>query len=220
MDYKSLTLEEIQSYKTLTPDKLQSLSEKGDLIAKNELAFKYDVGNGVEQDRKKAYQLYLDAATQGLAASQYNIGCMWEHGEIPDNDKDLGKAMEWYLKAALRGDEDAQYKLGHHYETHFGNIEEAMKWYVKSAKQNQSEAIHCLSYQMINFYQRGYNIIMEQDDIIVNIYRAMEMLQDKIRFLETRNANMERYITELECLPPDEGGVMFQHHKKSFYNMK
>ena len=52
----------------------------------------------------------LQAAAQGNAAAQYNLGVMYANGEgVP---KDDAQAVQWYRKAAEQGDAKAQYKLG------------------------------------------------------------------------------------------------------------
>ena len=50
------------------------------------------------------------AAEQGEAKAQYNLGVMYAEGEgVPEDDR---KAVKWYRKAAEQGNAPAQYNLG------------------------------------------------------------------------------------------------------------
>jgi TPR repeat protein len=60
--------------------------------------------------KAKAAELYSQAAAQGHAKSQYNLGLMYYDGEgVPQNFK---KAAELYSQAAAQGIANAQYNLG------------------------------------------------------------------------------------------------------------
>jgi hypothetical protein len=60
---------------------------------------------------------WRQAAEQGYAEAQYNLGVMYANGEgVPEDDTE---AVKWYRKAAEQGLAKAQYNLGGRYD--FGN---------------------------------------------------------------------------------------------------
>ena len=52
----------------------------------------------------------MQAAVQGLAKAQYNVGCGYYLGE--GVDKDVNQSFIWYKKSADQGYTEAQYNLG------------------------------------------------------------------------------------------------------------
>ncbi|EPI3704007.1 tetratricopeptide repeat protein [Neisseria gonorrhoeae] len=52
----------------------------------------------------------LQAAEQGNAAAQFNLGVMYENGQ--GVCQDYVQAVQWYRKASEQGDAQAQYNLG------------------------------------------------------------------------------------------------------------
>ena len=70
----------------------------------------YDEGNGIKQDKQKAFYWYTKAAEQGYLYAQYNLANMYyEKGNGTKQDKQ--KAFYWYTKAAEQGYAEAQYNL-------------------------------------------------------------------------------------------------------------
>ena len=68
----------------------------------------YKNGRGVNRNAIEAVKWLLEAAEQGHADAQYNLGAMYTCvEEILQDDR---KAMEWFHKAA-------QYKLGKMYDS-------------------------------------------------------------------------------------------------------
>ena len=64
------------------------------------------------------------AAEQGDAAAQYNLGLMYANGEgVP---KDDAEAVKWYRLAAEQGDANAQYGLGFMYATGRGVLKDSV----------------------------------------------------------------------------------------------
>lgn len=197
----------------LSIERLEEFVKQGYPDAINELAIRYDDATGVPRDRERAYKLYLLAAEAGYSVSQYNLGCMWESGQVPSEEKNYEVAKMWFKKSALQGDKDAQYRLGYMYENTYNDKENAFHWYVKAASQNQEQAINRLIYNQIHNYRDGYNYMILQNSIINEKDEKISDLNDKITGLEQKIEKMERYITELECMPPDKGGVLYQYHK-------
>ena len=67
------------------------------------------VGRGVEQDNKKALELYDIMCQEGIAQAFFRKGVLYEHGSILE--KNFDKAVENYLEAYERGDQDARSRI-------------------------------------------------------------------------------------------------------------
>ena len=74
------------------------------------LAWCYEIGDGVEQDFEKAFYWYEKSAKNGCSMAQYSLGWMYENGIFAG--KNQAKAFEWYNRAAEIGHPIAQYKVG------------------------------------------------------------------------------------------------------------
>ena len=119
----------------------ESLADRGDSRGKNGLGVLYTRGWGVEQDLGKAFDLFSEAAREGLRAAENNLGEMYMRGL--GVEQDYRKAYEWCMKAAEKGDSDAQNNLGVMYAEGLGveqDFSAAMAWFQKSAKQGNVEA--------------------------------------------------------------------------------
>ena len=82
-----------------------------------------------------------NAADQGNASAQFNLGVMYADGQgVP---QDHGEAAKWYRKAADQGNASAQFNLGVVYANGQGapqDYGEAAKWYRKAADQGNASA--------------------------------------------------------------------------------
>jgi TPR repeat protein len=66
-------------------------------LALNNLAYLYDLGLGVPQDRQRAFALYTQAANLGWAESMWNLANMYGAGQV--GMADLQTACVWTLRA-------------------------------------------------------------------------------------------------------------------------
>ena len=97
--------------------------------------------NGVNQDLSKAFLTYLEAATQGHAGAQTQVGYMYSNGKGIKEDK--AKAIDWYLKAAEQGNATSMLNLGVLYENGKGVMKsnsQALEWYNKAAEKGNETA--------------------------------------------------------------------------------
>ena len=88
-------------------------------------------GEGVEKDLVKARELFLQAAEQGYAPSQVNLGMMYDHGD--GVARDYQQARHWYQKAADQGNRDGQLMLGYMYFYGLGGEDDhkkAMRYFI------------------------------------------------------------------------------------------
>ena len=118
---------------TLAAESLQTLLQQarsGDEQAQYQLAETYYWGEGAPRDYRKALKWYQQAAENGYADAQYQLGYLHQHG--PDLvNKDDSLAFEWYLKAAKQGHVSAQTKVSLMYRMGKGvekNPALARKW--------------------------------------------------------------------------------------------
>jgi TPR repeat protein len=121
--------------------RVQQRAHDKDPAAQTTLAFCYDLGRHVEPDGRESIRLLTEAAQQGYAPAQYEIGRIYLYGRgIP---ADYQKALLWETKAAEQGDSRAQRDLAFMYERGFGvapDPAQAAEWNRKAAAQGVAEA--------------------------------------------------------------------------------
>ncbi len=126
-------------------DRLTLLAQQGDPGAQYELAAYYADGRGVEQDHKKAIELYETAADKDLLVAQYYMGVIYDKGR--GGEPDYIKARKWFKVSAERGYAISQYNYGVYLEIGRGGLKnesEAWEWIKKSASQGYSLAKRAL----------------------------------------------------------------------------
>ncbi|EJK45413.1 hypothetical protein THAOC_35971 [Thalassiosira oceanica] len=110
---------------------IQSRVEKKDPAAICFLGEKYYYGHlGLQQDMRKAVELWTEAADLGSIEALYFIGNAYAFGEGVEQDE--AKAAEFHTKAALQGDVESRIKLGCH-EAFLGNHNRALGQFLISA---------------------------------------------------------------------------------------
>lgn len=90
----------------------------------------------------------LQAAAQGNAAAQFNLGVMYENGQ--GVRQDYVQAVQWYRKASEQGDAQAQFNLGGMYAEGRGvrqDLALAQEWYGKACQNGDQKA--CDNYQRL-----------------------------------------------------------------------
>ncbi len=85
------------------------LSQGDDKVLLNFIGSAYYWGDGVEQDREKAFQYYLRSAELGNPECQYKIATCYEQGIGVAQDPE--KAMHWYRESASQGWDKAVERL-------------------------------------------------------------------------------------------------------------
>ena len=141
-------------------DLVKELKERAEQAAnarktaeQEEQAHRVDMVKG----RAKGVANIRNAAEQGDANAQRELGCCYENGEgVPKN---MAEAVKWYRKAAEQGDSQAQFCLGFCYDSGNGvskDIGEAVKWYRKAADQGNASAQCALQQIQMSWGQRFY----------------------------------------------------------------
>ena len=75
----------------------EKASAQGHALATNNLAYLYDLGLGVKQDRRKGFELYSRAADLGWPEAMWNIANMYGAGQL--GDIDMVSACAWTKRA-------------------------------------------------------------------------------------------------------------------------
>jgi len=83
---------------------------KDELMELNNLGYKYEIGDGVEQDLKKACEYYKKAAEGGLPIAQSNYGLFLSNGR--GCRKNMKKAVEMFKAAADAGEPGGLFYYG------------------------------------------------------------------------------------------------------------
>ena len=93
------------------------------------------IGQAAWADNVPDFKKTLQAAEQGFAAAQYNLGVMYDNGQGVRQDD--AQAVQWYRKAAEQGHAKAQYNLGVAYINGQGvrqDDAQAVQWFGKAAR--------------------------------------------------------------------------------------
>jgi hypothetical protein len=136
---------------------VELLAIQGDAQAQYELGKRWEHGEGVPQDFRKAADWYQKSAAEGNPEAQVALGGLYEHGRGVQTDSRI--ALKWYLKAAgqafpgarllyesldaKEGRASAQFSMGRRFEEGDGvcqNLADAAHWYLLAAEQGYSSA--------------------------------------------------------------------------------
>ena len=88
---------------------LEGAAIEGDVLAQTELASRYYLGEGVEQNIKQALAWYQVAAKNGDMNAQYSLGNLYLLGEGVSTDTETARL--WYQLAANQGHQAANARL-------------------------------------------------------------------------------------------------------------
>lgn len=122
--------------------------------AQSNLAYIFEIGQGVEVNIPEAVYWYEKAAQKGDVVSQTNLGALYLSGH-KDFEKDYSKAFQYLDLAAKKGNDIAQSNLAYMYETGRGvnrDYNKAIELYLESANQGNIGSQLNLAY----LYEKGY----------------------------------------------------------------
>jgi len=139
-------------------DEVIIMANEGDANAINELAYRYFYGEGIEEDKKKAYELYVDASNKGSIKAKFNVAMCYCTGDgIEKNEilsfnilKELAEKHNYYKSYFAIGD---FYFFGGPVEIDY---EKSFFYYNKALEINPEclEAKYCIAYA----YYRGKGV--------------------------------------------------------------
>ncbi len=180
----------------LAADSFQALlksAEAGDANAQNELAQRYENGNGVEQSMSQALKWYQLAAQQGQVDAQYKFG-----------------------SALTNGDPNALFLMGEAYRTGKGvskNQEEARKWIGQAADKNLAVAQYTLGLM----YLSGEGV--QKDNVTAEKWLRMAATQGNAPASETllQKFNVRVEATRKNIPAPEKSAQSGQFHQNNWY---
>ncbi|GES98902.1 kinase-like domain-containing protein [Rhizophagus clarus] len=108
-------------------------SENDNKLALYKLGEIHELGIGICQNERRAFEFYKKSANQGFIDAQYKLGYIYSHGT--EVDINIGKAFDLFKLAAEGGNIEAQRNLASLYKRGDGtekNIEKAIYWYKKA----------------------------------------------------------------------------------------
>ena len=137
---------------------VRTRANAGNAEAQRTLGAMYEFGLGVPQNGVEAVAWYRQAAEQGHAGAQYNLGRIYgiaaPRTPITAQQKPTPEDVADIRVRAEQGEAEAQYQLGKMYEVGrgiAGNLAEAVAWYRRAADQGDMRA----QYELGSRYGRG-----------------------------------------------------------------
>lgn len=138
-------------------------AENGDAASQIDVAYRYELGQGVQKDLSSAFYWYEKAAEQGDLNGQMKVGYYYQAGV--GVQVDYAQAFKWNQLAANRGDPRAQNNLGMMYVNGDGTekfLSEAARLFKSSAdKGNALGQLH-----LGDLYQRGWGVDRDVDQAV------------------------------------------------------
>ncbi|SDI74942.1 tetratricopeptide repeat protein [Propionivibrio dicarboxylicus] len=119
----------------------KAATDRGNVLATNNLGICYQEGLGVDRDYTEALRLYRVANEHGSALAAGNIGVMYRDGL--GVARDYAEAMRWFRAAAERGSASAANNLGLIFRDGLGvrkDLSEADHWFRIARDRGNREA--------------------------------------------------------------------------------
>jgi len=167
----------------------QTLAERGDANAQNNLGVMYVNGQGTRRDYNQAVKWFRQAAALGSPAAQFNLGETYFRGR--GVEQDLLAAARWYSRAAEQGYAQAQFTLAVLYLIGAGvpaNSQKAAYWFERAAAQGHPEA----QQELGEMYGAGRGVPKD----LVSAYKWLALSRATAQSGKTR-ANADRSLQRL-----------------------
>lgn len=123
--------------------------------------------------------LYEKAASLGFKEAMFNLGVIYDNGEICE--KDTYKAIMWYQRAAELGDAQSMDNLAFLLENgpeDMRNEEAAFKWYMKAAEAGLSKAWN----DVATCYKHGVGVSQSVENAREYYIKALEFEEPEIAY--------------------------------------
>ena len=128
--YEDQSLATVSAPKVNSPlSEILEKAESGDSDAQFELGARYDIGDGVHQNRREALRWFLKSAEAGNKYAQLKMGEAFWYGN--GVSQDYVQAVKWFRKSATQGNYFARNYMRIAYSNGYGvpvNHEEASRW--------------------------------------------------------------------------------------------
>lgn len=121
--------------------------------------------NGVQTDRSKAGELFLEAAKGGDPDAEYIVGRMYQNG-LAGVQKDLAQARFWYERGASHGQLEATRNIGSMFEGGLGgpqDFKKALEYFRRAAERGHARSLYEISYMT----EQGYGVKANPSDAYV-----------------------------------------------------
>ncbi|MBQ3158303.1 MAG: sel1 repeat family protein, partial [Clostridia bacterium] len=140
----------------------KAIKNDGDIDSVYSIAMLYSNGFGVPQDKRKAFDLYMQAAFSDHAAAQAMLGTSYMSG-VPGIEPSPEKAFQWLKTALNNGHKPAALFVGKLYLTGFGGEKDVEKGisYIKMAA-DDNNPLAC--YELGNLYRKGEHLPQNYDE--------------------------------------------------------
>ena len=134
---------------------LRRAAELGNAEAQNQLAFVYERGKLIPQNKEEAFYWYRLAAEQGYPVAECNLAVCYAEGV--GTNQDMVQALKWYQKAAQNHEPRAQFQMGRFCLDGTNmpkNEEQAANWFRSAAEQGNADA--CL--ELAECFRKGIGV--------------------------------------------------------------
>ncbi|RTL36102.1 MAG: sel1 repeat family protein [Candidatus Melainabacteria bacterium] len=153
------------------------------------------IATGDATAHKQAHELLLQAAAQGLAEAENDLGVMYELGV--GVERNLKEAFQWYQRAASNGIAQSQYNLALMYldvDYPIHDIFLGIYWLRVAANQGHNKSLRTLA----QMYERGDNVVqdvLKSERLYIAAAKnadAYEKLQLAIRYCRGSGVPLDR----------------------------
>ena len=160
---------------------LKEKAEQRDFLAQCVLAYMYNLGVGVKEDKEKSFKWILESAEQGYASAQGQVAQMYESGIGVKEDKE--KAFKWILESAEQGYAPAQGKVAQMYEFGIGvkeDKEKSFKWILESARLGYALAQHKVAVMYLDGIGVKQNTKQAFNWMLKSVMQGYDLAQYKV----------------------------------------
>lgn len=176
------------------PYSLRHKAANGDPAAQYEVAHRFGLGEGIEQNYDEAVRWYMYAAAQGFAPAQYRLATYYERGR--GVARNLKRAQVWYKRAAELGNVKAMHNLAVLSTTidrENPDYKTALRWFREAAKRNLADS----QFNLAVLYQGGVGV--RQNNVEAYKWLSLAARQGD-RDAAARRDGLEKKLSQKELL--------------------
>ncbi len=191
-------------------------AEQGHAKAQQRLAKMYYNGEGVTENKERAFYWYEKGVSVETAEQKFALADKYDRG-LGDFPQDSGRALHWFRKAAEQGHAKAQQRLAKMYYNGEGvteNKETGFYWYEKSLVQTTKEGKFTLG----EMYYWGIDYFPQNDGRALYWYREAALAEHQMgqAYLAEMYYQAEGFDDEGDFDYSDEGDPS-PNYRKAFH---
>ena len=175
----------------------QRQASSGSAVAQAELGLRYQQGEGVVQDVKKAFYWFKKAAEQGNPIGLEEVGTAYYLGDGVAHDNQ--KAIYWWKQAAEKDKSSAMWWLGYNYSRENDHVtmdkKQACEWFKRAAElggDQWTDGGNPAYYELANCYERGDGLAKDNAKAIYWFEKAREHEQEDVDEIDERLARLRQ----------------------------